>query len=88
MNAGSSLQCFNKDEETPLHVAAVRGYYTMLQFFCKSGANLNARDKVSQPASHMPRNRDTWVCFGGTSVILECFGVTSVILSSIVRKCS
>ena len=46
MNAGSSLQRFNKDQETPLHVAAVRGYYTIVQFFCERGANLNARDKV------------------------------------------
>lgn len=46
MEAGCSLQTCNKDEETPLHVAAVRGYFSIVQFLCERGANLDAVDKV------------------------------------------
>ena len=46
MQAGSSLQRCNKDGETPLHVAAVRGYFSLVQYFCEKGANLDARDRV------------------------------------------
>lgn len=46
VQAGSSLQRCNKDGETPLHVAAVRGYFSLVKYFCEKGADLDARDKV------------------------------------------
>ena len=50
MNTGSSLQCSNKDKETPLHVAAVRGYFNLVRYFCERGADLNATDNVRKCA--------------------------------------
>ena len=36
----------NNEGETALHVAAVRGYYTIVRFLCSKGANMDAQDKV------------------------------------------
>ena len=46
MGAGCSLQACNKEGETALHVAAVRGYHGILRFLCERAANLDARDRV------------------------------------------
>ena len=48
MEAGCSLQLSNKEGETALHVAAVRGYYTIVRFLCGKGANMDAQDKVRE----------------------------------------
>ena len=47
MEAGCLLHVTNNEGETALHVAAVRGYYTIVRYLCMKGANLDAQDKVS-----------------------------------------
>ena len=47
MRAGCSLQTANRDGELPLHVAAVRGNYNIVQFLAENGADLDATDNVS-----------------------------------------
>lgn len=44
--AGCLLHTANKDGETPLHVAAVRGYHNIVRFLAENGANLDATDNV------------------------------------------
>ena len=62
MEAGCSLHVSNKEGETALHVAAVRGYYTIVRFLCGKGANMDAQDKVRE------REREG----GGEGERLEC----------------
>ncbi len=45
-SAGCSLQASNKEGESPLYVAAVRGYYGIVRFLSENGAQLDLRDKV------------------------------------------
>lgn len=40
------LQVANKEGETALHVAAVRGNFSIVQFLVENGVNLNATDNV------------------------------------------
>ena len=51
VKAGCSLHVTNKEGETALHIAAVRGYYNIVRLLCESGANLDKQDNVSM--SHM-----------------------------------
>ena len=46
MRSGCSLILVNKDSETCLHVAAVRGHYNTVRLLCQAGADLNTQDKV------------------------------------------
>ncbi len=82
-SAGCSLQASNKEGESPLHVAAVRGYYGIVRFLSENGAQLDLRDKVARCADWVvPRlSTDTQNC-ASFCVFVESLG-TSPCLSTV-----
>ncbi|QQP51707.1 Poly polymerase, partial [Caligus rogercresseyi] len=49
---GASLNEPNRDHLTPLHIAADKGHYDVLDLLLKHGAEVNARDDLGQSALH------------------------------------
>ncbi|CAI9730586.1 L-asparaginase-like isoform X2 [Octopus vulgaris] len=41
---GGNLSCFNKENRSPLHIAARSGYYDMVLYLLKEGASVHQRD--------------------------------------------
>ena len=46
VRAKAALTTANADEESPLHVASVRGHYTIVRALCEGGAAIDQVDKV------------------------------------------
>ena len=49
--AGCLLDVANNDGETALHVAAARGYHSIVRFLVENGADLDATDNVCEDYS-------------------------------------
>ena len=47
MHAGCPLITPNKEGDSPLHVAAVRGHYDIVRLLCESGVDLDSTNYVS-----------------------------------------